>query len=49
MYNRKLVLENGKVFEGLGFGSSKEVVAEIIYNTSVVGYQEMISDPTNCN
>lgn len=49
MNNRKLVLENGKVFEGVGFGSSKEVVAEMIYNTSVVGYQEIISDPTNCN
>ena len=49
MNNRKLVLENGKVFEGVGFGSSKEVVAEMIYNTSVIGYQEIISDPTNCN
>ena len=49
MKNRKLVLENGQVFEGLGFGSSNEVVAEIIFNTSVVGYQEIISDPANCN
>lgn len=49
MNNRKLVLENGKVFEGVGFGSLKENVAEIIYNTSVVGYQEIISDPANCN
>lgn len=49
MNNRKLVLANGMVFEGIGFGSSKEVVAEIIFNTAVVGYQEIISDPTNCN
>jgi len=49
MNNRKLVLENGKVFEGKGFGSLNEVVAELIYNTSVVGYQEIVSDPTNCN
>ena len=49
MNNRKLVLENGKVFEGKGFGSLNEAVAEIIYNTAVVGYQEIISDPTNCN
>ena len=49
MNNRKLVLENGLVFEGIGFGSSKEVVAEIIFNTAVVGYQEIISDPNNCN
>ncbi len=49
MNNRKLVLENGKVFEGVGFGSLNEVVAKLIYNTAVVGYQEIISDPTNCN
>ena len=47
MNNRKLVLENGQVFEGVGFGSLNETVAEIIYNTAVVGYQEIISDPTN--
>ena len=36
MNNRKLVLENGLVFEGIGFGSSNEVVAEIIaYATAV--------------
>lgn len=49
MNNRKLVLENGLVFEGVGFGSSNEVVAEIIFNTAVVGYQEIISDPSNYN
>ncbi len=48
MNNRKLVLENGRVFDGVGFGSLNEVVAEIIYNTAVVGYQEIISDPANC-
>lgn len=49
MNNRKLVLENKMVFEGIGFGCLEESVAEIIYNTSVVGYQEIISDPTNAN
>lgn len=49
MNNRKLVLENGIVFEGVGFGSMKEALADVIYNTSVVGYQEIISDPANCN
>lgn len=49
MNNRKIVLENGIVFEGIGFGSKQEAVAELIYNTAVVGYQEIISDPTNCN
>ncbi len=49
MNNRKLVLENGKVFEGIGFGCNEDTVAEVSYNTSVVGYQEIISDPTNAN
>ena len=49
MNNCKLVLENGVVFEGKSFGCKKEAVATIVYNTSVVGYQEIISDPTNCN
>ena len=49
MNNRKLVLENGAVYEGMGFGSLNEVVSEIIFNTSVVGYQEILSDPTNCS
>ena len=44
---RKLVLENGMVFEGEGFGSSNEKIAELVYNTSVVGYQEAFSDPSN--
>lgn len=47
MLKRKLVLEDGHVFEGIGFGSSKEVVANICFNTSVVGYQEIITDPAN--
>ena len=47
MNNKKLVLENGKVFEGKGFGSNTERVAELVYNTAVVGYQEALSDPSN--
>ena len=46
MNNRKLVLENGTVFEGVGFGYDGEVVAELVFNTAVVGYQEIISDPS---
>ena len=49
MNNRKLVLENGLVFEGEGFGSLAEVVYELSFNTAVVGYQEIISDPANYN
>ena len=44
---RKLVLENGLEFIGDGFGSVNERIAELVYNTSVVGYQEALSDPSN--
>ena len=47
--NKKLVLENGAVFAGFGFGSDNEAIAELVFNTSVVGYQEILSDPSNCN
>lgn len=43
--NKKLVLENGLEMKGLGFGAARPVVGEIIFNTSMVGYQEIISDP----
>ena len=45
--DRKLVLETGQVFEGNAFGASAERVAELVYNTAVVGYQETLSDPSN--
>ena len=49
MNNRKLVLENGVVFEGMAFGATEEKIAELVFNTSVVGYQEILSDPSFCN
>ncbi len=50
MNKRMLVLENGKVFYGNGFGSNETRIAELVFNTSMVGYQELISDPAyrNC-
>ena len=45
---RKLVLEDGHVFEGIGFGSNEEKIAELVFNTSMVGYQEILSDPSYC-
>ena len=42
---RKLVLENGKVFNGVGFGSDETKVAEIIFHTAMVGYHEILSNP----
>ncbi len=45
-YNKKIVLENGKEFYGWGFGADKTAINEIVFNTSMVGYQEIISDPS---
>lgn len=45
-FNKKIVLENGAEFYGYGFGADKEAINEIVFNTSMVGYQEIISDPS---
>lgn len=45
-FNRKIVLENGQEFYGYGFGANVQAVNEIVFNTSMVGYQEVISDPS---
>ena len=45
-FTKKLVLENGKEFPGYGFGSNRTTVCELVFNTSMVGYQEIVSDPT---
>ena len=45
-YNKKIVLENGLEFYGYGFGADREAVNEIVFNTSMVGYQEIVSDPS---
>ncbi len=42
----KLALENGKVFTGVQFGAEGEVSGEVCFNTSLTGYQEIISDPS---
>ena len=44
--DRKLILEDGTYYEGIGFGANKEVVCEIVFNTSMAGYQEILSDPS---
>ncbi len=44
--DRKLVLENGTEFVGYGYGANRDTVCEVVFNTSVVGYQEIISDPS---
>ncbi len=45
-YTKKIVLENGEEFYGYGFGANREVIDEIVFNTSMVGYQEILSDPS---
>ncbi len=44
--NRKIVLEDGSEYYGYGFGDNCDRVCEIVFNTSMVGYQEIVSDPT---
>jgi len=41
-----LVLENGKIFKGVSFGASGERTGEVVFNTSMAGYQEIITDPS---
>ena len=42
----KLLLENGISFEGIGFGSQKIGVGEVVFNTAITGYQEILTDPS---
>lgn len=42
----RLILEDGTVFKGKGFGSNVEVIGEVVFNTSMTGYQEMLTDPS---
>ena len=46
MKQKRLVLSNGQSFDGYGFGADRNAVCDIAFNTSVVGYQEIISDPS---
>ncbi|MDO4805446.1 MAG: glutamine-hydrolyzing carbamoyl-phosphate synthase small subunit [Lachnospiraceae bacterium] len=48
-YDRKLILEDGSVYQGVGFGGTDTVVCEVVFNTSPVGYQEILSDPSYTN
>ncbi len=41
-----LILENGRTFEGESIGSTKDCVCEMVFNTSMVGYQEILTDPS---
>ncbi|HOO89912.1 MAG TPA: carbamoyl-phosphate synthase domain-containing protein, partial [Syntrophales bacterium] len=41
-----LVLEDGKFFEGTSFGASGERFGEVVFNTGMTGYQEVLTDPS---
>ena len=41
-----LILEDGHVFQGTSIGSTKEVISEIVFNTSMTGYLEVMTDPS---
>ena len=45
-FSKKLILEDGSEYYGYGFGADKEAVCEIVFNTSMAGYQEIVSDPS---
>src|SRR5246500_5954788 len=42
----KLALEDGTVFTGTAFGARGEVDGEVVFNTSMTGYQEVLTDPS---
>ena len=41
-----LVLEDGSVYEGFSFGAEADTIGEAVFNTSMIGYQEMLTDPS---
>ena len=43
--DRKIVLENGMEFYGVGFGEHRDAICELVFNTSMVGYQEIVVRP----
>ncbi|CAG9619778.1 carbamoyl phosphate synthase small subunit [Sutcliffiella rhizosphaerae] len=46
--NRQLILEDGTFFVGKAFGSLKDSIGEVVFNTGMTGYQEILSDPSYC-
>ena len=41
-----LILEDGTVFEGTHIGADREIISEIVFNTSMAGYLEVLTDPS---
>jgi len=42
----RLILEDGSVYEGMSFGSTATSIGEVVFNTSLTGYQEIATDPS---
>ncbi len=45
---KQLILEDGTIFIGKGFGGDTETIGEVVFNTGMTGYQEILSDPSYC-
>ena len=43
-----LALEDGTIFDGTSIGATGTVTGEVCFNTAVMGYQEILTDPTYC-
>jgi carbamoyl-phosphate synthase small subunit len=41
-----LALEDGRIFRGKGYGAASECIGEVVFNTSITGYQEIFTDPS---
>lgn len=41
-----LILETGEIYVGVGYGAQENVIGELVFNTSITGYQEVITDPS---
>lgn len=46
---RYLILEDGSIYAGEGFGSNKETLGEVVFTTGMTGYQEAITDQSYAN
>ncbi|WP_339222826.1 glutamine-hydrolyzing carbamoyl-phosphate synthase small subunit [Paenibacillus sp. FSL W7-1332] len=44
----RLLLEDGTLFSGKSFGADAEMTGEVVFNTGITGYQEVLSDPSYC-
>ena len=43
-----LALADGTVFSGIAIGATGQTVGEVVFNTSMTGYQEILTDPSYC-